>query len=173
VDLGGCAGCAVVASRAGVVTSLGAALVSTPNGAALLSVRPDGSRVGAINVPYGSSFPRPAGGVLACDNGGRCVIVGRQQDGTAILSAFALAADGTWRDVSGSGGFPSATGVGIVTDLDGDGHLDIVVQEALPDGVGWIVFAWSGDRYEVRGCAPVIGPGLPRSSDLTAGACAS
>jgi hypothetical protein len=173
VDLSGCSGCAVVASRGGVVAGLGAALVTTPTGAALLSVRPGGSRAGAINVPYGSTFPPPDGGVLACGNGGRCVVVGRQQDGTAILSAFALAADGSWRDLSGSGGFPSATGVGTAADLDGDGNLEIVVQEALQDGVGWIVFGWIGDRYEIRGCAAVIGSALPRASDLAVDACAS
>lgn len=173
VDLAGCSGCSVVASRAGVASGLGAALVSTGPGAALLSVRADGSRVGVINVPYGSSFPRPAGGVLACDSGARCVVVGRQSDGTAILSAFLLGADGTWRDVSGSGGFPSATGVGAAADLDGDGRLELVVQEALADGVGWIVFAWAGDRYTVRGCAPVVGSALPAASDLSPNDCSS
>jgi hypothetical protein len=129
--------------------------------------------LGAINVPYGTTFPRPTGGVLACDSGSRCVVVARQSDGSAILSAFLLSASGIWTDVSGSGGFPSATAVGRSVDLEGDGALDIVVQEALEDGVGWIVFSWTGGHYSVRGCAPVLGSGLPDTSELSADSCSS
>ncbi|HEY7811878.1 MAG TPA: hypothetical protein VIC62_01490 [Nakamurella sp.] len=171
--MSGCTGCSLVATRADVVGGLGAALVATKTGAALLSVRADGSRAGVINVPYGSSFPRPAGGLMSCDTGARCVVVGRQSDGTAILSAFQLGASGTWHDVSGSGGFPSATDVGAPADLDGDGSLDLVVQESLPDGVGWIVFTWSGDDYTVKGCAAVVGTSLPDAGDLSRDSCSS
>lgn len=173
VDLSGCSGCSVVATRADVAGGLGAALVSTKTGAVLLSVRADGSRAGVINVPYGSSFPRPAGGLLACDGGSRCVVVGRQTDGTAILSAFQLGTGGAWRDVSGSGGFPSATDVGAPADLGGDGSLELVVQESQPDGVGWIVFGWGGSGYTIIGCAAVVGNSLPDPGDLSTGACSS
>jgi hypothetical protein len=173
VDLSGCGACRVVATRANVVGGLGAALVSTSAGALLLSVHADGSRAGVINVPYGSTFPSPTAGRLACDVAGRCVLVARQPDGNAILSAFALSSDGGWRDVSGSGGFQSGTGVGLPVDVNGDGVLDIAVQETAGAAVGWVVFAWAGSGFEIDGCAPATSQTPPTARALSMDSCLS
>ena len=147
--------------------------MATGTGAVLLSVNGNGSRAGVINVPYGSSFPAPADGRLACDAAARCVVVGRQSDGTAILSVFALGAGGAWTDESGSG-FPSATSVGQAVDVDGDGVLEIAVQESDGSHTGWIVFAWSGDKFTIKGCAPAGGSAaVPAPGALSPDACLS
>jgi hypothetical protein len=172
VDLSKCAGCTVIATHRNVTGNLSAALVSTSKGAVLLSVRPDGSPAGIINVPYGVSFPAPAAGTLPCDSASRCVVTGRQPDGTAILSAFELGADGAWRDMSGTDAFPSATGQGRAADLDGDGVLEIAVQEATDGRTTWLVFGWSGDRFTVLGCSPASDT-LPSAGDLSQDACLS
>lgn len=154
MNLSTCPGCTVLAGRKAVTGSFSAVLAVAANGrAVLLSVGPDGSPVGVINVPYGTSFPAPAGGVLVCDQGGRCVVSARQGDGNAILSAFELTSTGAWRDVSGNDGFPSGTPSGLARDVTGDGALDVLVQES-GDGLSvWLVFGWNGDKYAVLGCA--------------------
>jgi hypothetical protein len=172
VELSNCAGCTVIATHRDVSGDLSAALVTTSKGAVLLSVRPDGSPAGIINVPYGASFPSPAGGALPCDSASRCIVTGRQPDGTAILSAFELSADGAWRDMSGSDAFPSATAQGRAADLNGDGVLEIAVQESGDDRTNWMVFSWSGDRFTLLGCAPVSDT-LPSAGDLSPDGCLS
>jgi hypothetical protein len=172
VDLSNCAGCTAIATHRAVTGTLSAALVTTSKGAVLLSVRPDGSPAGIINVPYGASFSPPAGGTLPCDSAARCIVTGRQPDGTAILSAFELSADGAWRDMSGSAAFPSATAQGRAADLDGDGVLEIAVQESADGRTNWLVFSWSGDRFTLLGCAPASDT-LPSAGDLSRDGCLS
>lgn len=100
----------MLATHAGVTSSLGAALVSTgQRRAALLSLRADGSVSGAANVLYGNSFPNPPGGQLACDAAGRCIVLAKQDDGTAIASVYQLHAGGDWADVTGQPGLKSVT----------------------------------------------------------------
>ncbi len=172
VDLSGCPGCTVIATHRGVAGSLSAALATNARGAVLLSVRGDGGIAGAINVPYGATFPTPTGKSLPCDDSGRCIVTGRQSGGHAILSAFHLGADGSWKDVSGDDGFPSATSTGLATDVDGDGMLDIAVQESAGDLTDWMVLTWSGGRFTVLGCAVASGP-VPPASELSRDVCLS
>ena len=172
VDLATCTGCTVIATHAAVTGTLSAALATTARGAVLLSVRPGGAIAGVINVPYGATFPTPAGRALPCDRSGRCVITGRQANGNAILSAFELAADGSWRDVSGNDAFPSSNARGIATDVTGDGLLDIAIQETGGGLTTWMVLSWSGDRFAVLGCAPAS-ESVPPAGQLSPDSCLS
>lgn len=172
VDLSGCPGCTVIATHRAVAGSLSAALATNARGAVLLSVHADGGVAGAINVPYGATFPTPSGKSLPCDDSGRCIVNGRQSDGHAILSAFHLDPGGSWRDVSGDDGFPSATATGLATDVDGDGLLDIAVQESAGDLTDWMVLTWSGGHFTVLGCAVASGP-VPPASELSRDVCLS
>ena len=130
---------------------LSAALVATPSSRAiLLSVGPDGQVSGVVGVPYGAAFSAPDGGVLACAQA-RCVVVGRQSDGRAILSAFELTSSGAWRDISGDDAFPSATERAAVVDLGGE--LGIAVQDQGDGAAVWMLYTWGGDRYAVLGCS--------------------
>ncbi|MBM9467927.1 hypothetical protein [Nakamurella leprariae] len=149
VDLSACPGCAVLASAAGVQGALGAALITTGGRALLVSVDAGGALRGTINVPYGTAFAADA---LRCDPAARCIVVGRQGDGRAVLSAFQLTTTGAWRDVSGNDAFPSGTDQGRAVDLGG-GELGIAVQDGSADPALWLVFGWSGDRYTVIGCS--------------------
>lgn len=172
VDLSHCSGCTVIATRADVTGTLSAALATTARGAVLLSVRPGGGIAGVINVPYGATFPVPSGKSLPCDRSGRCIVTGTQSNGHAVLSAFALSADGAWQDVSGNDGFPSATDRGVATDVNGDGLLDIAVQESAGGLTTWMVLTWSGDRFSVLGCAPDADT-VPASDTLSPDSCLS
>ena len=150
VSLANCDGCTVLATHRNVTGDLSAALVGTGPRAILLSVAANGAAAGVINVPYGSAFPEPDGGVLACAES-RCVVQGRQPDGRSILSAFELTGTGAWRDVSGDDAFPSATEQGAVVDIGGS--LAIAVQDQADAGAVWLLYTWSGDRYVVVGCS--------------------
>jgi len=172
VDLSRCTGCTVIATHAAVAGALSAALATTDRGAVLLSVRPDGAVAGVINVPYGASFPAPPEKSLPCDGSGRCIVVAKQADGDAILSAFELTSDGAWRDVSGNDAFPSGTDRGVAADINDDGLLDIAVQESGGGQVAWMVLAWSGDRFSVLGCAPASDV-VPSAGELSKDACLS
>ncbi len=172
VDVSRCAGCTVIATHAHAAGALSAALVASPTGAALVSARPDGSIVGVVNVPYGTAFPVPAGNALPCDASGRCIVSGRAASGTAILSAFQLGADGSWRDVSGNDGFRSATARGQAADVDGDGLLEVAIQEAGGGATRWMVFSWSGDRFALLGCAPAA-DSVPNAAALSPKSCLS
>ena len=149
-----CAKCQVLATRAGVRAGFSAALIAPAQGrAALVSMRPDGSVGGVINIPYGSSFPSPAGGALPCDDAARCLVTALRPDGHAVVSAWQLGDGGGWTDVSIAGGFVSLTGRAGPVDLDGG--LGVGVQVAASDsagGVAWLVYAWSGQGYAVLGC---------------------
>lgn len=173
VDLSRCAGCTVIAAHADVAGPLAAALARAPNGAVLLAARPDGSIAGVINVPYGVAFPAPAGGVLPCDASGRCFVAARGTDGNAVVSVFALSANGAWRDFTVSGGFRSATPVGATVDVTGDGLLDIAVQSPSVGGTAWHVFGWSGDGFVLLGCAAATGDALSVPATLSSSACSS
>lgn len=168
VDLAACDGCTVIGVAPGVRNGLAAALATAPRGAVLLATRADGTVSGAINVPYGVTFRAP-NGPLPCDGSGRCFVIG-DQGGEAVVSAFSLGPDGTWRDVTAAGGFRSATGTVAIRDFTDDGLLDIAVQARQPRGVLWVVHAWSGDRFAVAGCA--LDPGsAPSNEALSMGAC--
>lgn len=160
VNLASCAGCRVIGAAAEVRPGLAVALATAPQGAVLLATRGDGAVIGVTNVPYGVTFPAPAGGALPCDRSGRCFVTAVQSQGSSVISVFQLAADGQWRDVTASGGFRSATSVAAVRDIDGDGLLDIVVQAAASSGLRWVAYHWSGDRFVVLGCAPAAGAEL-------------
>ena len=151
VSLANCDGCTVLATHRDVTGDLSAALVATPSSRAiLLSVGPDGQVSGVVGVPYGAAFSAPDGGVLACAQA-RCVVVGRQSDGRAILSAFELTSSGAWRDISGDDAFPSATERAAVVDLGGE--LGIAVQDQGDGAAVWMLYTWGGDRYAVLGCS--------------------
>lgn len=150
VSLANCEGCTVLATHREVTGDQSAALVGTSAGRAiLLSVGGDGQVNGVVGVPYGAAFAAPDGGVLACAQS-RCVVVGRQSDGRAILSAFELTSSGAWRDISGDDAFPSATERGAVVDLGGE--LGIAVQDQGNGPAVWMLYTWGGDRFAVLGC---------------------
>lgn len=150
VSLANCDGCTVLATHRDVTGDRSAALVGTGSRAILLSVAADGATIGAIGVPYGAAFAEPEGGVLGCAQG-RCVVQGRQPDGTAILSAFELTDTGAWRDVSGDDAFPSATEQAAVLNIDG--ALALAVQNQGDGRTVWLLYTWNGDRYVVVGCS--------------------
>ncbi|MET3807364.1 hypothetical protein ABIB25_004387 [Nakamurella sp. UYEF19] len=157
VTLANCPGCTVLATHAGVTSTLGAALVATGQGrAALLSLRGDGSVAGAANVLYGSSFPTPSGGQLACDAGGRCIVIAQQADGTAIASAYQVNAAGVWAEVSGQGGIASVTAK--AQTLTVGGGVGVAVQDQADGTTVWIVYEWAGDGYSVAGCTAAAVP---------------
>ncbi len=169
VELVDCPGCSVIATRAAVMGDLSAAMISREGRVALLSVATDGAVRGAINVPYGSSFPAPADGVLNCDATSKCVLLAYQPDGTAMLSAFELTSTGAWRDISGDGAFPSATAKGGVVALAAG--LGIAVQVSDGTTIAWMVLGWTGEFYTTAGCAP-DGP-LPTAAVLDPAKCLS
>jgi len=165
----------VIAVHADVAGSFSAALATTPNGAVLLAAKPTGTVAGAMNVPYGVTFPAPAGGVLPCDMSGRCFVLATQHGGNSVISAFALGSDGSWRDVTASGGFRSDTLVGAVVDVTGDGLLDVAVQASVGGKAVWRVLVWSGDGFAVLGCAPATDGAstVPPAARLSPAACSA
>jgi hypothetical protein len=170
VDLASCAGCRVIGAAAEVQPGLAASLATAPQGAVLLATRTGGVVVGVANVPYGVTFPAPAGGVLPCDRSGRCFVTALQSHGNGVISVFQLAAGGQWRDVTASGGFTSATAAALVRDVNGDGLLDIAVQADAGGAPRWVVHHWRGDRFVVLGCEAVSGP-EPDGAALSLAAC--
>lgn len=152
LDLVGCADCTVLGTHADVVAGYSVALILRGGRATLLSVDGDGAVVGAINVPYGSTFPAPPDGRLACGAGGRCVLAAAQPDGRTILSAYELGATGTWRDLSGTGGFLSATSSGGPVALEDAYGAAIQVSDGTT--TVWTVLSWDGERFSSIGCAP-------------------
>lgn len=152
VQLVDCADCAVIGTHANVVGSYSAALTTRGGRATLLAVDPAGTVAGVLNVPYGVSFPPPAEGRLACGAGGRCVVVAGQPDGTAVLSVFELTAAGTWRDLSGAGGFVSATSKGAPVAIEDS--LGVAIQVSDGATTVWTVLSWNGQQFSVLGCAP-------------------
>lgn len=157
VTLANCPGCTVLATHAAVTSTLGAALVATAQGrAVLLALRGDGSVAGAANLTYGSSFPTPPGGQLGCDSNGRCIVIAKQDDGTAIASAYQVSAAGTWADVTGQPGITSAT-ADARTLAVGDG-IGVAVQDQADGSTVWIVYGWDGGRYAVKGCTAAATP---------------
>jgi len=170
VDLASCIGCTVIGVATDVRPGLAASLATAPQGAVLLATRTDGTVVGVINVPYGVTFPAPAGGALPCDRSGRCFVTSRQSQGNSVISVFRLAAGGQWIDVTASGGFVSATSTALVRDVDGDGLLDIAAQARAGGALRWVVYHWAGDRFAVLGCAAGSQP-MPDGADVSLAAC--
>ena len=151
MTLANCDGCTVIATASSVSDGLSAALIGQNGRALLLSLDASGGVRGASNVPYGSTFPSPADGRLACGADGRCVVVAAA-DGHAVLSAFQLNADGSWTDLSGSGGFVSATSDGLAVPLEGGYAAAIKVGDGST--TVWTVLAWTGSGFGVVGCTP-------------------
>lgn len=170
VDLSACAGCQVIGVATEVQPGLAASLATAPQGAVLLATRVDGTVAGVSNVPYGVSFPAPAGGVLPCDRSGRCFVQAVQSGGTGVISVFQLAATGGWRDVTASGGFASATATALVADIDGDGLLEIALQADAGGALRWVVYHWAGDRFAVLGCV-AASQGEPDDADVSLSGC--
>jgi len=168
VQLTGCDGCSVIGSKKSVAGAYSAALISRAGRGALVSVAADGAVRGVVNIPYGSSFPAPAQALLPCDDDGRCVVTA-EQGGTAVLSVFSLDSNGQWTDLSGDGGYPSATGKG--GPITVNGSLGVAVQEADGGAPVWMVLTWNGDRFAVLGCA-ADGP-MPAVGDLDPALCNS
>jgi hypothetical protein len=157
VTLANCPGCTVLATHAAVTSTLGAALVATAQGrAALLSLRGDGSVAGAANVAYGTSFPTPPGGQLGCDSSGRCIVIAKQDDGTAIAAAYQVSALGTWADVTGQPGITSVTSVAKTLRV-GSG-IGVAVQDQADGSTVWIVYGWDGSGFSVKGCTAAATP---------------
>ncbi len=90
--------------------------------------------------------------MLACGTGSRCVVVGALPAGRAILSAFELTESGAWRDLSGDGGFVSATAKGYPVVLQDS--LGVAIQDSNGTSTVWMVLSWTGQFYTVLGCAP-------------------
>ncbi len=169
-----CAGCtSVIAAAPHVTAGYDAALMATSKSPALISLGPDGDLAGIINVPYGTAFPTPSGRRLPCDSAGRCLVRATMPDGTAVVSAFELTGDGAWRDLmtSSTPGFRSSTARSGVVDVGG-GALGIAIQVSGDGQTGWMVLAWSGDRYAPIGCAP-DSPSAPTKDQLSFDACLS
>ncbi len=157
VSVAGCSTCTVLGTHAGVTMTLGAALVATgPGHAALVAVRADGSVAGVTNMLYGTTFPSPPGGEVACDSGGRCIVVAQQSDGRAIAAAYRVAADGNWTDLTGGSGFPSATDTAIT--LTVGGAVGFAVQDEVDGTRVWTVYGWGSDGYTVQGCSMAAVP---------------
>lgn len=152
VQLVGCEDCQVLGTHADVVAGYSAALISQGGRAAVISVDPAGGLVGIMAVPYGVTFAVQPGGRLACGAGGRCLVVAAQSDGRVVLSAFALGADGNWTDLSGSGGFVSATTKGLPVALED--ALGAAVQVTDGTTTVWNVLAWNGSAFATLGCGP-------------------
>ena len=159
----------MLATHAGVTSTLGAALVATgPGRAALLALHADGRVAGVQNIVYGSTFPTPPGGQLACDSGGRCIVIAQQNDGTAIASAYQVSASGVWADVTGQRGIRSATAKEQTLMVGGD--VEVAVQDQADGTTVWMVYAWQGGGYAVKGCTTAA---TPAPSTLTMRACLS
>ena len=169
VTLANCEECTVIGTAAGVAGGLSVALISQNGRAVLLSLDGSGAVRGASNVPYGSTFPSPPDGRLGCGGDARCVVVGAQPDGHAVLSAFQLNGDGSWTDLSGSGGFVSATGDGVAVPLEGGYAAAIKVSDGAT--TVWTVIAWNGSAFAVVGCTP--DGATPDLSALDLGVCLS
>lgn len=152
VELVDCDDCAVIATRSNVAGDLSAALITSGGRATLLSVDAAGSVIGILNVPYGATFPAPGDGQLACGDDGRCVVVAAQPDGRAILSAFLLTETGAWQDLSGSGGFVSATTRG--QPVMAAGSVGVAIQVSDGTTTVWTVLHWNGELFATVGCAP-------------------
>ncbi|SDO49160.1 hypothetical protein SAMN04515671_1109 [Nakamurella panacisegetis] len=157
VQLANCPGCTVLATHAGITSTLGAAEVATAQGrAALLAIRGDGTVAGAANITYGTTFPTPPGGELGCDTNGRCIVIAAQSDGTAVAAAYQVNAQGSWSDVSGVAGITSVTAKAITLTV-GDG-IGVAVQDQADGSTVWIVYAWDGTSYAVKGCSAATVP---------------
>ena len=111
---------------------------------------------GAANLTYGSSFPTPPGGQLGCDSNGRCIVIAKQDDGTAMASAYQVNAAGTWADVTGQPGITSATSDARTLPV-GDG-IGVAVQDQADGSTVWIVYGWDGGGYAVKGCTAAPTP---------------
>lgn len=159
----------MLATHAGVTSTLGAALVATgPGHAALLALRGDGSVAGLANVLYGSTFPSPPGGQLGCDTSGRCIVVAQQSDGAAIASAYRVSAAGVWSEVTGQPGIASVTAK--AQTLPVGGGVGVAVQDSADGTTVWVVYGWAGDGYAVKGCTTAA---TPDQKPLTMTACLS
>jgi hypothetical protein len=159
----------VLATHAGVTSTLAAALVATgPGHAALLALRVDGSVAGVGNVVYGRTFPTPPGGQLACDSGGRCIVIAQQSDGTAVASVYQVNSQGVWSEVTGQPGIASVTGK--AQTLAVDGGIGVAVQDQADGTTVWIVYGWEGDGYGLKGCTAAA---IPDQHALTMDACLS
>ena len=164
-----CPACTVLGTHAGVTSTLGAALVATGSGrAVLLALRTDGSVAGVGNVVYGTTFPTQAGGQLACDSSGRCIVIAQQSDGTAIASAYQVSARGVWSEVTGQPGIASVTAK--AETLSVGGGVGVAVQDEADGSTVWIVYSWQGDGYGVKGCTAAA---TPDPDALTMDACLS
>lgn len=169
MQLAHCPKCLVLGTHAGVTSTLNAALVATGQGrAALLALRFDGSVAGGANVLYGTSFPNPPGGQLACDSSARCIVVAKQKDGTAIASVYQVSAAGGWTDVSGPAGIVSATAKALTLPV-GDG-LGVAVQDQADGSVVWVVYGWDGEGYSGKGCTAAE---MPEANALSMDSCLS
>jgi hypothetical protein len=115
-----------------------------------MAVDSSGEARSIANIPYGTTFPAPADGVLVC-GATRCVIAAMSADGRAVLSAFELT-DAGWVDRSGSGGFRSATSRGVPVLLDGGAAAAIQLSDGST--TVWTVLAWNGRNYTAAGCMP-------------------
>ncbi len=154
----------MLATRSAVAPGLSAALIGTSQGrAVLVAVRANGAVAGAVNVPYGSQFPAPAGGALPCE-AGQCVVIAKQSDANAIASAFALSASGSWTDVSGPEGFASQTPLARTLVLPTG--LAIAVQDRAGGVTVWTVRGWDRARYSVIGCAAATGTLAPQALSM-------
>lgn len=159
----------MLGTHAGVTSTLGAALVATgPGRAALLALRADGSVAGVGNVVYGTTFPTQSGGQLACDSTSRCIVVAQQSDGTAIASAYQVSAQGVWSEVTGQPGIASATAK--AQTLSVGGGVGVAVQDEADGTTVWIVYAWEGDGFGVKGCTTAA---TPNPAALAMDACLS
>ncbi len=152
VRLAECADCQVLGTHANVVDGYSAALISQGGRAVIAAIDPSGAPAGILAVPYGVTFAAPADGRLACGAGGRCIVVAAMADGRAVLSAYGLAADGTWTDLSGSGGFVSATAKGLPVSLEDE--LGAAVQDTDGTRTVWNVLSWNGSAFATLGCGP-------------------
>lgn len=169
VKLANCPTCTVLGTHAGVTSTLGAALVATGAGrAALLALRADGSVAGVGNVVYGTTFPTQAGGQLACDSAGRCIVIAQQGDGTAIASAYQVSAGGVWSEVTGQPGITSVTGKALTLNVGSE--VGVAVQDEADGTTAWLVYVWQGDGYGVTGCTTAA---TPDPNHLSMDACLS
>lgn len=159
VDLSGtCPECSVLSSRAEVVGELSMAVVSMPGGrTAAMAIRSDGSSASILAIPYGITFPTPAGGVLPCDSGGRCLVAATTPDG-GVVTALGLGADGKLTDLSPPDGFVSVGVPAQIVDLDGE--PGVAVLEVPGTEPVWTVYSWIGDTYGPAGCTTGSTPDL-------------
>ena len=133
-----------------VVTGFSAALINAGGRVALVSVRSNGAIGSATNVVNGATFPAIPGGLLPCDLGGRCMVIALESDGTAVVSAYTLGADGQWSAAGDA--VSSATSAAVSLDLDGD--TGFAVQSSANGLTVWTVYAWKEDGFTPVGCSP-------------------